>query len=733
MNILKKILSALLAVTVLCASANIAALPVYAAENDDEVQTFDKLHYMSETVDYYLFDAGFGYSEDDIKKSEAYEKKLLRSLPKSKLENVTYRDLANVTSLDLSGLELTKAPACINYMVNLRTLNLSNNLLQNDGLSELSLIACTHLTNVNLGKNYLHKVPSWFINNRVTTRNIKENFIEGESPRSIKVLNDEYYYVDGEVFDEGALKNRILNSVRFSDNSMLPGFLYDYEFPPYIEGRSPSDESDGMLEFDNYELDFVNWDFSAYLVPKPTNPDPNTVYEKRVKASEDTIVTVTIRLFKDSVNDNTKATVKIYILNGRSTTSLKKRVTQLIDECKALNKSDYTESSWNRLDIAQQTAEALVNYSGSDADMLSSAFTSLNSAKNALEKTASTAETKKAIDTLVKVGNGYKEADYTPSSWARFKAAFDTLKALQSNKNASEEDARRAIKNFQSAQSSLARSSLLVPGTAPKSDFERIYGENMTQTYNGTTLDGMSYNWLFRGSDITVPVDFKPEVKNTDTASADILFEAGSASSFRLFKTEHSGAFPGMATLDLEIANFADGNYYLYRWDTAKKSGKMAGTATVKNNHMTTQLDQGGTYYISPNVRNFDLKSSRFGVDDAGKRILIPLFGNYTVNNLKSTMEHGSYVRVTDENGNNVSGGSELVAGLTVSSPGGDPYKIVMNGDSNNDGTINSMDLLALVNNVLKSDPDIYMYDVNGDGKVNSFDVLRMVDAVLGK
>lgn len=704
----KKFLSTILAAFICFSSVNLTAIHAFAADPDDEKieYTFDGEYDLREPAAR-EFDS---YNEDE-EVEKALERRLLSAVGKRSIELVTYADLAKVTSLNLSGLNLTDLPSCINYMVNLRTLNLSNNRLQNTGLSKLNLIGCTKLTNVNLSKNYLNRVPSWFINSRVTTRNISENFIQGENPRSIKVLTEEYYFVNGEPFDEGNLKARILDSVRFNDNSLLPYFLYDYDYPPY--------KNNEIYDANNpypYELDFAAWDFKKYI-----DENGNT------KVDADTFVDVTVCLFNDTVSDNTNVTVRIFLLDGKSASSIRQRLEQLLKEYDSIKgkKADYTEASWNRLDAAQQTAAAIKDYNDSDMEMLSNALSMLSRAMNGLEKAASTF--KSTLDALVKVGGTYKEADYTPSSWASFKAAYDDLKALQSNKNATSTQAQRAIKAFQRAQANLTYSALNVPGTAPKSDFERIYGEDLIQTYGGTMLDGSNYTWTFRGTDISVPVDFKPEVQNTHTASADIMIEAGSASGFKLFSTVQTGAFPGTATLSMDLGSFADGSYYLYKWDTSAKNGKMKGRATVENNRLTASVDEGGVYYISRNIRNFDLKSTRFKIDDAGKKIILPLLGNYRASDLKNSMEFGSYVEISDENGDLISNVSVLYDGMTVNAPGGVKYTIKKNGDINNDNKFNLSDITALLNivaNNLNSD----VSDINGDGATNLTDVTDLLD-----
>lgn len=706
----KRFLSALLAAVVSVPSAGTAYLTAYAADDDEIEMTFDGEYELDDLV--YNYDL-FETSETSAEVIEALEKKLLSAVNKRSLREVTFKDLQRPSSLDLSGMQLSDLPLCLNYMTNLRTLRLSNNRLDNDGLVGLNFIGCTRLTNIDLSRNYLTRVPSWFINSRVTTRNIDQNFISGEDPRSIKALVDEYYYVNGEPIDEGSLKTRILDSIRFNDDSRLPEFLYDYDDPPY------KDDPDIDPAVYPCELDFASWDLKNYI-----NADDETV-----KVDKDTFIDVTVCLFKDTESANTKTTVRIFLLDGKSASSIKQRLNKLLDEYDdiAKDKSSYTEASWNRLDAAQQTAKAISEYPDADMEMLSSALSMLNRAMNGLEKAASTF--KSTIDALVKVGSTYKEDNYSPTTWAPFKTALDNLKAIQSNKDASSSQAQRAIKAFQRAQMNLSGSLLEVPATVPKSGFEEIYGENRTRSYSGTMVDGTKYTWTFNGRDITTLAEFKPEVKNTDAVEENILVEAGSPSRYRLFSTVQTAEFPGKASFEMDVRDYADGEYYLYKWNTSEKRSKMIGTARVTDGKLTAELSEGGVYYASKNVSNFDLNSRRFNIDHSKKAIVIPLIGTYNVSALRNSMDFGEYLVVSDNNGDTVSNVSTLYPGMTVKAPNGDPYTIKVCGDTNDDGRYDVADVLALLDNILNDD-DLTYSDVDGSGRADVNDVLGLINYI---
>lgn len=707
MDMKKKVLSAILAAVVGVSSSAVStgalgAVSAFAAETTPEY-TFDGIN-IREPIDADLFNT---LNDEEVQKE--LEKALFRAVGKSngKYESVTYKDLMNIKTLNLSKLELTELPKCIEYMTGLQTLNLSDNLLQSSALaaSKLDLSHCTELKSVNLSNNYLTSVPRWAITEKVTTRNLSGNFIKSEDPRKIRIEEPllTHYYVEGDDIFVDDLVERVLKSVTF-DEKVSGKYV---KLPDFLE-YNPNDLVNNKLKMDTSELEAcIN---KSGVVELPGD-----------KSSR-------ILTLKVTLCDCSEAEVRVYLLNGSDITTLNVQLSTLLTEYDTIKgkKSDYTETSWTKYENAYTMAKAISDYTKQyeDLSMLRNAFNLFNSARKALTENVSSnktiSDTLKALET---VGKTYKEADYTPSSWAAFKSAYDTISALSKNgKNVSETEAHTAIRRFLSAQSGLTGTSLRVPATAPKADFEQIYGEDMSQTYEGIMLDGKKYTWTFRGKDITVPVDFKPEVQNTHALSSDIMMETGSANGYRLFSTVQTGAFPGTATLDIELTDFADGNYYLYKWDTSSKRGKMQKSVTVADSKLSTTLNEGGLYYISSVVRNFDLKSTQFPIDTAGKRIIIPLLGTSSVSRLKSSMEFGGYVEVTDENGDSVSNVSLLYEGMTVKAPGGDPYTVKTSGDINNDGKYTLDDITRLVDIYANNTPSD-VSDINGDGVTNLADI----------
>jgi len=700
----KKLLSVLLA-GALSASSLFAAAPAAFAANDDDkiVMTFDGLYSMDDPVGYDSFD-----TENDYEIQEKMEKIIAKAAGVKAIDEITYGDLAKVKTLNLSKLDLVDVPSCINYMVNITRLDLSSNLLQSDALKKLSLLGCTKLSNINLSDNYLTTMPSWFVSDRVTSGNITKNFVDSSSPKGIKSLYTTYYLMNGEALVEDDLKNQILKSIRLNDGSLLPEIFFEYNSDP-----APYPKDDDYP----YALDIEDWQ--------------SFTTDGVVNASQNKTIEVTIRLFNEEDNDNTKTTVTIYLLSGKDLPSLKKRLEGLTAECKALKKDDYTENTWTKFTQALDTAQAILKYEKADVQMLTSALDTLSDARDDL--VYGIKELKAMLDGLAAVGKKYKKDDYTPASWERFNNALGKISELLKDKNAKLEDAQRAVKDFQKAQAGLTSAELSVPDKILKSEFEEIFGENKSINASGITLEGSKYKWTFNGSDLKTPADFIPEVKTTDAAEPNILIEAGSRSGYKMFATVAKNELPGKATLELDVSDkFTSGSFYLYKWDSSAKRSIMKGTATVADGTARIPLTEGGVYYLCRNIQNFELESSRYKVDTAAKSVTIPLTTGVTVSTFKNTFTFGGYTTVLDKDGNPVSSGELVKTGMTINAPNMDNHTITVVGDCDGNGKVDLVDVtMALDTYLSESENQLEVYDVSGNGVLDLDDVAMLLNFYL--
>ena len=657
------------------AAAGTAVLPLsesaFAATADEK--TFDGKHNLGETVYHYDFNTN---NDRDIE-NNLYDV-FIKACKKKDISEITYGDLLNITTLNLSKMELTDIPLCLKYMTNLRSLDLSNNYLQNtNNVPNLDLRALKRLNKLDLSYNYLTSVPSWYVLDGIKTKNIDHNLLSGDDQRSIKAQTPVYYFMNGEKVFVNELKNRILADIVLDNGDTLPKFIYDPEDPAYDYDNDP------ILD---YPLTIEDFGLSDKL-------DEND----RISVTDSySYVTITVRLFDNKNNDNTKATIKVYLLDGSSPTTAKARLGTLLDEVKDYSsmKSKYTARSWTNFESAQKTADGIYNYENSTAEMLKTALEQLAVAKSSLVLGID-ADTKKLLTDLTAVGKTYKEENYTPDSWESLQRAIERITAIAADTNATLSSAKSAILSFQNAQKGLEKTRLSAPNTIPKADFEKIFGENKSVSAKGTTRSGRSYEWRFVGTKLTAPADFNPAITDTPTGEDAILLESGRAGGYLAFSTEQSGAFPGTGTLTMNVSDkFSDGTYYLYKWSS---SGEFQSEVTVKNGVVSADISEGGTYYISNVLQRYGLSSDKLTIDSEKHAITVPLCAGYNAASFKNLFKYGSGVTVYDADGKPLSSTDRIKTGMKVSSPNGAEYVITVMGDVNDDGYVNAKDALAVL------------------------------------
>ncbi len=697
MKFCKNILSFIMAGTLALSAVPLAELRAFAADKDDE-KTFDGRYRLDDRVN----ESGWRfktYSEDP----DTYEK-LVKYMFGSDLSKVTYRDLQDESYLDLGGAGLTELPMDIlKYMTGLTSIDLSDNYLTNDDVRDFNARRLTRLRTIDLSGNFLTSVPSWVVSSDASTKRLEENFIKGYEPRTIETLSSAYYFSDGDSINLRDFEREITDSVRFDDGSEIP-----------------------EVWLDEFEGDILTADLEEFkkLAGLNEKNDKTIVYT----SPDSTVVDIPVRL-----GEFAETAVQVYLMNGTDLSSVKMLLAALINE--TLNASAYTDNSKKNYENAKKVAQAVYNSGTNDFDIYKNAFDRLNSARRDLEEVADT-NIMGAVKAYIDDSKNYPEADYTVKSYAEFKTALDGLNNLQKDsKNATAEQAETAIKRFQNALAGLVPTSLKVPEKAPKTDFEGIYGLNTTKSYEGATQNGLKYKWLFSGKNITAPAEFNPEIKDTDAAEPDILLDSGSAGSYLLFSTVQTGAFPGKGTLTISPVpdGFADGKYYLYKWDGSGKKGVLESEVNVKNKSVSVSLSEGGLYYIGKTLNNLDFSSEEFQADDEAKRIVTPLSLGYTVSNFKNKLIYGKYAEIRDKNGALVSNSSRVITGMTVKVPGKDAYTIYVMGDIDQNGRVNIGDasMLAILSSQDAITPEILLYgDADGNGRININDATKIAQIV---
>ncbi len=700
MTFTKKIISAVLSLSIALSCGT--AVNITASAVSTKV---DKEDYVDESL-FLLNDEE--WNDDLVKKIE--------KAAKSDYDDMTYGDLQKITSLDLSGMELEYLPPVIQYMFNLRTLDLSENLLCIDNVKNLDLSCLEKLTSIDISNNYLVKAPSWFVALDINVKDISNNLLGTDDQRHVQLTKTAYYYILGDNVDVNELKDKILSTLELSDGTQLPKYFYDPELPTYD------------LEYEDEEHNErvkVDADLSKFT-------DKNGVVTKTG------VLTGSAGLNVATQNANTSAQFKIYFLDGSSPSSLRERLEVLIDECSALDKGEYTASSWTAYEASQKTAQAILDYPSADTDMLKTALDSLRRAADSLVKGVN-ADTKKTLTSLLSIAKTYKEDDYSTASWDKFEAAVSALTTASTDTNTTVYAANTAIKDFQRAQLSLSATLKKTPDIIPKSSFEAIYGDDETITAKGTTRGGTEYTITFNGNDVTAPADFNPEILCESANESAIRTEAGSASDYKIISFKSTNNFPGAALVKIDVSDvYTKGVYNLYKWNSSQKKGEFVKEVVITDGYAIFTVSSGGDYYISSVLQNFSLVSSTLTVDNEKMTVIVPFKTQLTVGGFRSRMQNGKALTILTSDGETARDSERLATGMTVSAPNsGVTYTVVVMGDCNGDGKVNTADSVRILRAVVELEAlDTYAErlaaDVTGDGWVRSSDAVQILRYCVG-
>lgn len=714
MKLSKRIIAAALTGCMTAASVP-AVLPVtgYAAV----VQDYDSTDVVWD-VDSSLFYA-VGESEPNAK----FLKALQTATGRRDYTLITFGDLEKITSLNLSGIGMEGVPRIIEYMVRLRTLDLSKNKLRSSTVNNVDLSECYMLSSIDLSYNFLTSVPAWYTALDAKTKNISYNLINTSNQRNLVVSPTAYYFGIGDSLTDKELarfKDKVLSTVKLNDGSLLPEYFYD---PLLNKYDVPDNVDDSYLTNENIDFDI---DISAFV------KDGVVTKSGSVKG------TVSLFVPGSSSNPKIKAEVTVYFLDGNDPSTVKFRLESLISECEKLTEDTYTAPTWTVFSNQLKTAKAIYQYNNTDYDMLKNAFDSLTDAKKQLVEGVNT-NTKKILTDLLAIAKTYKEADYTAESWRKLTAAVNLLTEASENKSTSLADANAAIKAFQDAQNGLSATKQEKPAIITKADFEAIYGDNKTVTAKGATKDGYKYSWKFTGTDVTKPADFDPEVMYESKVEEQIRFEAGSASDYQIISFAETKAFPGTGELTLDVSKvYTNGVYRLYKWNTSTKKSEFIREVTVEDGSVTTSFSEGGDYFISSVLQNFQMISSNFNINHEKRTITANFKKKYTVADFRNNIENGSAVNITNADGTAVSETQYIATGMQACAPNSDAsYALVVMGDVDGDGNVTALDavniLKAVIGEVtLDSYEKKVAADINGDGWVRADDAVELLKYVIG-
>lgn len=651
--------------------------------------------------------------------------KVIEKAAKMDYDEITYGDLESIVAIDLSGLELEGVPGIIQYMFRLRTLDLSENCLRSADVNKLDLSNLYALNSVDISDNYLTSVPSWFVSLDASKKDISDNLIGTTGQRSVVLGNDTYYFMIGDTVNEAELKDKILSTLKLSDGTSLPEFFYDPKLPTYVipEGYDENDYKND--EYDKNTEVFVELDLGKYV-----DNDGDVVAVGSIKGEAG--------IYTASNNSNVVDEFKIFFLDPNDPTTVEVRLQTLINECKDLKEAQYTAASWKAYAAALKSAETLLAYEAADAEMIRSALDNLTTAKNSLVMGVN-ADTKKVLNNLLTIAKDFKEDDYSTASWKAFEKAVAAMQDAVDDPETSIVDANAAIKAYQKAQAGLTTTMKVAPDIILKSQFEAIYGDDMTVRAKGVTRGGNKYSWEFNGNDVTTPADFDPEIKYESKFEEGIRFEVGSASDYQLISFAESGYFPGTAVVTLDVSDvYTEGTYRLYKWNTSTKKSEFIKEVTIKDGEVEFTIDNGGDYFISSVLQNFQMISSNFDINHEKLTISGKYKKKYTVADFRTSIENGEAVEVLDAAGFRVLDSSYIATGMTAKAANSDvAYTIVVPGDCDGDGNVTALDSVAILQAIVGEEAlTTYISkaaaDVTGDGWIRVDDAVSILRYCIG-
>ncbi|MBQ8195851.1 MAG: FIVAR domain-containing protein [Oscillospiraceae bacterium] len=710
MTLKKKLLTAAVAGCVAVTSVPGMALSASAAKLD---MSFDE----DDLVAIELFEINGELNDDVIK--------VIEKASKMDYDDLTYYDLEKITSLDLSGLELEEIPGVVQYMFRLKTLDLSENRLRSADVNKLDMSHLYTLNSVDISDNYLTSVPSWFVSIDATKKDISDNLIGTTGQRSVELGSDTYYFMIGDTVDEAELKDKILSTLKLSDGTLLPDFFYDPELPTY---DLPEDYDEDKEEWEDFERNtevFVELDLGKYV-------------DSKGKVTAVGSVNGEAGIYTVSGNANVVDEFKVFFLDPNDPTTVEVRLQTLINECNALKEADYTAASWKAYAAALKSAETLLTYEAADAEMIKAALDNLTNAKNDLIEGVS-AETKKVLNNFLTIAKDFKEDDYSTASWKEFENAVIALQDAVDDPETSIVDANAAIKAYQKAQAGLTATLKSAPDMILKNQFEAIYGEDMTVRAKGVTRGGNKYSWEFNGNDITTPADFDPEISYDSKFEENIRFEVGSASDYQLISFAEDGVFPGTAVVTLDVSDvYTEGTYRLYKWNTSTKKSEFIKEVIIKDGEVEFTVDNGGDYFISSVLQNFQMISSNFDINHEKLTITGKFKKKYTVADFRTFIENGEALEILDAAGFTVTDSSYIATGMTAKAANSDvAYTIVVPGDCDGDGNITALDSVAILQaivgeEVLTTYISKAAADVTGDGWLRVDDAVAILRHCIG-
>ena len=163
-------------------------------------------------------------------------------------------------------------------------------------------------------------------------------------------------------------------------------------------------------------------------------------------------------------------TVKLQLEEQVDKSSLQGLYDSVKSEMDSLNEEDYTADSWKAVMDALDSAKTVLEKEDATQEEVNAAYAALDNAKKGLTPDEETEEPEKpgtvnkdALYALLEQYGGRHESDYTAESWAPFKEAYDTAKAVYLDGQADQAAVDKAAADLKKTGEALVKVSETTP------------------------------------------------------------------------------------------------------------------------------------------------------------------------------------------------------------------------------------------------------------------------------
>lgn len=172
----------------------------------------------------------------------------------------------------------------------------------------------------------------------------------------------------------------------------------------------------------------------------------------------------------------------------------------------------------------------------------------------------------------------------------------ETVQAILAKYDALRDSEKEYVQYYSDVADAQTIIASLEKGVIPELVFELIRDDDRDYS-----VSGEGYTLTFNGLDITRPADFAYGLTLGDTANKAAI--AALAEDPFAFAFAQSGAFPGKATLTLEVGG-QDGQRILYCFDPDTGAAEKLQTVTVTDGKAVLTIEEGGEYFLASGLKD---------------------------------------------------------------------------------------------------------------------------------